>query len=114
MNQQRNQNLFRISFVNQGKIYELYAKSVGQAEVYGFIEIAELVFGEHSGLVIDPAEEKLKSEFNGVKRTLIPMHSVIRVDEVEKQGQAKILEMDGSVKVTPFPNSPYSTKTPDN
>jgi len=113
MTQTQSTSLFRVSFVNQGKIYELYAKTVGQAEVYGFIEIADLVFGEHTGLVIDPAEEKLKNEFSGVKRTLIPMHSVIRVDEVEKQGQAKILDMDGNVKVMPFPASPLSTNGPE-
>ncbi len=106
-------NIFRVSFVNQGKIYVLYAKSVIQADVYGFVEIADLIFGESSAIVIDPAEEKLKSEFSGVKRTLVPMHAVIRVDEVEKQGQAKILDLDGSVNVTPFPNTTYSTPPTD-
>lgn len=98
--------IFRISFANQGKVYQLYAESVRQAEVLGFLEIRNLIFGEASSLVIDPSEEKLKNEFSGVSRTLVPMHAVIRVDEVEKRGQCKIMELDGNANITPFP-SPY-------
>jgi hypothetical protein len=98
--------IFRISFINQGKIYQLYAESVKQAEVFGFIEIRKLIFGEASTLVIDPSEEKLKNEFSGVSRTLVPMHAIIRVDEVEKRGQCKIMELDANANITPFP-SPY-------
>ncbi|MCW8889708.1 MAG: DUF1820 family protein, partial [Sedimenticola sp.] len=96
--------IFRITFINQGKVYQLFAETVGQADVYGFIEISGLIFGENSSLVIDPSEEKLKDEFKGVSRTLVPMHSVIRVDEVEKRGQCKIMELDGSPNITPFPS----------
>ena len=55
-----------------------------QAEIYGFVEIEGLIFGETSSVVIDPGEEKLKSEFAWVALTLVPMHAVIRVDEVQK------------------------------
>ena len=96
--------IFRINFVNQGKVYELYVESVRQADLYGFVEIQGLTFGETSSLVIDPSEEKLKSEFSGVSRIIIPMHAVIRIDEVEKRGQSKILEIDGNANITPFPN----------
>lgn len=96
--------IFRIQFVNQGKVYQLYAEAVSQAEVYGFVEIRDLIFGETAGVVIDPTEERLKSEFSGVNRTLVPMHAVIRIDEVEKRGQSKILELDESTNITPFPN----------
>ena len=99
--------IFRISFINQGKVYELYVESVRQADLYGFIEIQGLTFGETSSLVIDPSEEKLKSEFSGVNRIMIPMHAVIRIDEVEKRGQSKILEIDGSANITPFPSPIY-------
>ncbi len=100
-------HIFRISFINQGNVYELYVESVRQADLYGFIEIQGLTFGETSSLVIDPSEEKLKSEFSGVNRIMIPMHAVIRIDEVEKRGQSKILEIDGSANITPFPSPIY-------
>ena len=61
-------NIFRITFMNQGRIYQLYAESVRQGEIYGLVEIAGLIFGETSSVVIDPGEEKLKNEFKGVTR----------------------------------------------
>ncbi|HEB95728.1 MAG TPA: DUF1820 family protein [Sedimenticola thiotaurini] len=99
--------IFRISFVNHGKIYQLYAKQVRQAEIHGFVEIEGLIFGEPGSLLIDPSEERLKDEFSGVSRTLVPVHAVIRVDEVEKHGSSKILDLDPNAKITPFP-SPFS------
>jgi hypothetical protein len=68
----------------------------------GFIEIGEIIFGEHSKLLIDPAEEKLKTEFGNVKHTYIPHFAVIRIDEVESSGKNRILDSDGA-SVTVFP-----------
>jgi len=99
--------IYRISFINQGKVYEVYAQQVRQGELYGFVEIEGLVFGEQSSIVIDPSEEKLRDEFNSVTRTLVPMHAVIRIDQVEKRGTSKIRELDDSGKVTAFPSPLY-------
>ena len=85
-------NIYRIQFHHQNKVYELYAHSIAQNFSYGFLEIADIIFGKHLELLVNPAEEKLKAEFAGVKRTYIPMQSVIRIDEVEKEGQNKIHE----------------------
>jgi hypothetical protein len=96
--------LYKVIFHNQGKIYEIYAKSVHQGAMFGFIEIEKLIFGEKTALVLDPSEENLKSEFSDVARTYIPMHSVIRIDEVHKQGTAKITQTSGKGEnVMPFP-----------
>ena len=100
-------HIFKIMFVNQGKVYEVYARKVGQGRLFGFIEIEELVFGERTTVVLDPAEERIKSEFAGVKCTMLPMHSILRIDEVKKQGQAKIMALEGS-NVAPFPMSMYT------
>jgi hypothetical protein len=81
-------------FVNQGKVYEIYASKVSHGNLFGFIEIEELVFGERSSVVVDPTEEKIKAEFNDVKRTYLPMHSVLRIDEVKKQGVSKIVALE--------------------
>lgn len=96
--------IFRISFHNNGKVYQLHAERVTQGELYGFVKVEGLLFGEHTSVVIDPSEERLKDEFAGVSSLQVPMHAVIRVDKVEKHGQNKILELDGSsAKITPFP-----------
>ncbi len=97
--------IYRIQFTNLGQVYEIYAREIHQSHLYAFIEVEELLFGERTQVVVDPAEEKLKSEFEGVKRSLIPMHSVLRIDEVDKQGTAKVSEAKGAGdKVTPFPS----------
>ena len=89
-------------FQNQGQIYEVYARNIYQSELYGFVEIEDYTFGKKSQLVIDPSEEKLRNEFEGVKRSFVPMHAIVRIDEVEKEGVAKITNSSGD-KVTPFP-----------
>lgn len=95
--------MYRVSFINQGKVYEIYAKQVSQSGLYGFVELEGLVFGERSSVVIDPAEERLQTEFAGVKRSYVPMHAVVRIDEVDKRGPAKITAAGEGGKVTPFP-----------
>lgn len=98
-------SIYRIVFHNQGNVIELYAREVSQTSLYAFVEVGDLIFGERSQLVVDPSEEQLKNQFAGVKRTYLPLHSVIRIDEVEKEGSAKILSSgdDKSGNVTPFP-----------
>lgn len=96
-------NLFRVVFMSQGQVYEIYAREVGHGAMFGFIEIEQLVFGERTTLVVDPSEEKIKSEFEHVTRTYLPMHSIIRIDEVEKQGTSKISKLEGNVTQFPMP-----------
>ena len=100
-------HIYKISFVNQGKVYEIYARSVTQGALFGFIEVEKLVFGERSSVVVDPSEEKIKSEFEHVKRTYLPMHSIIRIDEVDKQGTSKISKLEGG-NVAQFPVPVYT------
>ena len=103
--------IYKITFLNKGKVYEIFVKQVYQSDLYGFIEIEEFLFDERSKVVVDPSEEKLKSEFTGVRRSFIPMQAIIRKDEVEKTGVAKISSGD---KITPFPVSLVGSTKSDN
>jgi len=96
-------------FVNQGKVYEIYARKVTHGDLFGFIEVEELLFGERSSVVLDPSEERIKGEFAGVKRTFLPLHSVLRIDEVRKHGVSKIMALEGGANVAQFPMPLYST-----
>ena len=51
--------------------------------------------------MIDPAEERLRQQFDGVERSFVPLQAIIQIDEVEKRGTAKISEAAGTV--TAFP-----------
>jgi hypothetical protein len=106
-------HIFRIMFVNQGKVYEIYARKVSHGDLFGFIEVEEVLFGERSSVVLDPSEERIKSEFEGVKRTFLPMHSVLRIDEVKKQGTSKITAVEGGANVAQFPMPMYGSPPSD-
>lgn len=99
--------VYKVVFFNQGKVYELHARGVGQSAMYGFVEVSGLLFGERSGVLVDPAEERLKAEFEGVRRTYVPIHSIVRIDEVEKEGVNKIIPVADGDKVMPFPVPAY-------
>lgn len=99
--------LYRIAFVNRGEIYEMYARQLFQSDLHGFIEVEEFVFGSRGQVVVDPSEEKLKSEFEAVMRSYIPVQAVIRIDEVEQVGAAKISPVQGAAgNVAQFPGMP--------
>ena len=100
-------HIFKVVFANQGKVYEIYAKKVSHGQLWGFVEVEELIFGEKSSVVVDPSEERVKAEFEGVKRTYLPMHSVLRIDEVRKQGISKITAAEVS-NVSQFPAPIYT------
>lgn len=101
--------LYKVIFYNQDKVYEVFARQIFQSDLYGFIEVEEIVFGERSQLLVDPSEEKLKIEFDSVTRSYIPMHSIVRIDEVEKEGVAKILD-SGKSNVSKMPVVPFKPK----
>ncbi len=105
------ENLFRVVFMSQGQVYEIYAREVGHGAIFGFVEVEQLVFGERTTVVVDPTEEKIKAEFEHVTRTYLPMHSIIRIDEVDKHGTSKISKVEGG-NVAQFP-MPIYTPTGD-
>jgi hypothetical protein len=100
--------IFKVVFFSQGQVYEVYAKSVGQGGLFGFVEVEGLLFGEKTSAIVDPSEESLKREFDGVERTYIPMHSVLRIDEVEKRGTSKVHAVGDGAKVTSLPSPIYT------
>jgi hypothetical protein len=106
-------HIFKVIFVNQGKVYEIYARKVSHGTLFGFVEVEELVFGGRSSVVLDPGEERLKTEFTGVTRSFLPLQSIIRIDEVRKQGTAKIVPLEGAnVAQFPMPLLPPSAGDP--
>lgn len=95
--------LYKVTFLNHGKVYELYAQSVSSGALWGFVEVRELVFDVHEGLVVDPTEERLRDEFGGTRALHLPMQSIVRVEEVEKKGQSTIRDAaTGEAVVTPL------------
>lgn len=97
--------IYKIVFFHQGNVVELYARKVGQSDLFGFIEVEELIFGGRTEVVVDPTEENLRSEFGQAKRLFLPMHAVLRIEEVEHEGAARIraVKTEESSIVRAFP-----------
>ncbi|MFC7301729.1 DUF1820 family protein [Cognatiluteimonas weifangensis] len=96
--------LYKITFHNHGRVYELYARHVASSALWGFTEVGELVFDLRDGVLVDPTEERLRDEFGDTRVLHLPMQSVIRIEEVAKKGQPAIRDpATGEKVVTPFP-----------
>ena len=91
-------NVYKIIFIQLGEIYEVFANQIYQSDMYGFIEVEDYIFNKDKQLVVDPTSEKLKNEFSQVQRSYIPMNAIIRIDEVNETGDAKIKENKTSHK----------------
>jgi hypothetical protein len=102
----RKKPLYKITFLSQGKSYELYARAVHSSDLWGFTTISELVFDEASGLIVDPSEEKLRDEFKDTKSLHLPIQAILRIEEVERRGTAVIRDAASGDKITPFPMAP--------
>jgi len=96
--------LYKVTLLNHGKVYELYAGRVASGALWGFTEVSDLVFDLRDGLVVDPAEERMRDEFGNTRVLHLPMQSILRIEEVEKKGQSAIRDAaSGEAVVTPFP-----------
>lgn len=91
--------IYRIIFIQHEKIYEIYSRFLTEESLMGFIEIEELVFQEmKSSVLVDPLAEKLQAEFNGVRRCYIPLHTILRIDEVVSEGRARVIDAEQTDK----------------
>jgi hypothetical protein len=97
--------IYKVIFRNHDQLFEVYASAVSQGGLLGFVEVDQLLFGERSQVVVDPSEETIKNEFKGVKRTYIPVHAIIRIDQVEKPGVSRVSAARVDGNVMPFPTS---------
>ncbi len=105
-------HIYKIIFQSRDQLYELYAHKLSQSALFGFIEIEELTFGERSRVVVDPGAEKLAAEFEGVKRSYNPLHAVVRIDEVAREGTGKVTPVSGeSATVLPMYTPPKKDGT---
>lgn len=109
------ESAYKIVFQNQGQVVELYARHVSQGGLFGFIEVEGLIFGARSQVVLDPSEEGLRNEYGAARRLYLPLHAVLRIEEVEHAGQSRVTESGepgAAVRPFPLPISTSDSKTP--
>ena len=103
----RKTKLYKVTFLAEGKCIELHARHVASSALWGFTEVGDLVFdapGEN--LVVDPTEERLRDEFNDTTMLHLPMHTIVRIEEVAKRGPLAIRDAASGDKIMPFPLVP--------
>lgn len=98
--------LYKIVFHNNGKVYELYARSVSSSDLWGFTCVSGLEFGTREGVLVDPTEERLREEFSGTKVLHLPMQSIVRIEEVATRGVAVIRDGVSGDKIVTLPLPP--------
>lgn len=105
--------LFKVTFLCRDSIYEVYARQICESSMFGFIEIEEFVFGSTTQVVVDPSEERLKQEFSNIKRSYIPAHAILRIDEVKKEGVGKVIDKGKSSNISHLPSFNYNQRSDD-
>lgn len=94
-----NKTLFKITFYdNDHKPSALHAEKVYQSDIFGFIEADRLTFPEPSEIIVTPEDDKSRQMFKNVKRTLIPMSMIIRIDEVISGESPKVINISEAEK----------------
>ena len=104
----RQKTYYKVTFSNENEMYQVCARSVSSSDLLGLIEIGDFIFPENK-LVYNPGEERIKREFEGIKRTWIPYHAIVRIDEISdaRETEVKIIPFDSARtpdKPLPIPN----------
>ena len=98
----RDKTYYKITFTNETELYQVCARRVVSSELYGLIEIGDFIFPRNK-LVFNPGEERIRREFEGILRTWLPYHAIVRIDEVsdQREGEIKIVPLDSFRKAPP-------------
>ena len=99
----QDKTVYRVVFTQDETVYELYARSVSEESLMGFIEVEDFV---HPAKVLgDELSEPMPPLFIGVKRTYIPVHMLLRIDEMTSPDGQKGRKKDSSAgNVRSFPS----------
>src|SRR3990167_8304805 len=104
MSQEPNSPLYRVIFAQDDQIYEVFGRGISDESLMGFLEVDELIFtNQDQELGVDLSEERLQTEFMDVRRTYIPLHLILRVDEMVRSRPLKLKPASGASNVHVFP-----------
>lgn len=105
------EHFFRVMFTQRDQLCELYAKQLAESDMYGFIVIEELVLPPLLPSQKEAGETRQPNEFEDVIRTYLPVHSIVRIDEVEKVDETLPLNpIVGQSNIHLFPQQPSKNK----
>ena len=86
----KQKKVFKVYFFHMDKVYTLFAKEVNASgELYNMCEISGIIFQRNKNLIV-PSEDEVRQEFSNLKRLMIPLHHLIRIDELENIDEEEI------------------------
>jgi hypothetical protein len=80
---------YKVSFSLDQEMYQVCARHVESSNLYGLIEIGDFIFPENK-LVYNPGEDRIRREFQGIQRTWLPYHAIVRIDEVRDSQESEV------------------------
>lgn len=102
---------YKVTFSNEKELYQVCARRVVSSDLYGLVEIGDFIFPKNK-LLYNPGEERIRREFEGIRRTWVPYHAIVRIDEIsdERESEIKIVPLES---VKPKLEEPNFLKKPD-
>ena len=99
--------LYKVKFIQQEVVVELIAKYISEESLMGFIEIEDIIFpGSGEPFATD---EKYREEFFGIERCYLPLHTLLRIDELSTATEKVVGEVKykkNNVRRIPLRNPP--------
>ena len=102
--------IYRINYINQNQVYELYAERIATDALLGFMSISSILFDLKDAIVIDPVEEQLKTEFKDVEVLHVPITHILKVEEVKQKKSCKIRQLQPNQLTTTMKKQPGPSK----
>ncbi|MBN2323552.1 MAG: DUF1820 family protein [Spirochaetes bacterium] len=85
--------IYRVHFKWKDKEVQLTAKSLDLTHPY-FVSIKEIVFPKGKKIIIDPQEEEVQRSFGDADHLMIPLQSVIIIEELSAEGRSKLMPFE--------------------
>ena len=81
-------SVFRVHFTWKEKEYQLKAKSLDMTHPY-FVCIKDLILPKDTGLLINPADDEIRKNFQEVRQLMLPFQSVSLIEEFYEDPDTK-------------------------
>jgi hypothetical protein len=81
----KKKHIYRVQFKTGNRSYSLLARSIGESEMFGFVEVADFIFEDRERLIISPEDDALRKEFAKVNFICIPHQYILRIDSLKDE-----------------------------
>ncbi len=104
----KTKNVFRVHFTWKKKEYTLKAHDLDMTHPY-FVAIKDLVLPPPGGVLINPADDEIRKNFQDVRQLMLPFQSVSLIEEFKQDPDTK--SDDAAPKGEIIASSAFSAKS---